>query len=170
MIQLSRDGIRKKIKTQRMDITLKDCKSDSFWIAPSSTKHESENTILLTPTFWGQAFLSPESNKFSILSSSGAAIYGNANEKLEAVNRFCWNKKLCQRSVLWRQYQNYALKKGKLALTFKVLTRAGSEFLFEETSEDSNCRRKRTVNIRILNIAHTMQKRNALFLAVLLKT
>jgi hypothetical protein len=37
----------------------------------------------------GQASLSPESNKFSILSSSGAAIYGNANEKLEAVNRFC---------------------------------------------------------------------------------
>jgi len=53
-------------------------------------------------------------------------------------------KQLCQRSVLRMQFRNFLLKKRKFALTFNVLTRAGSEFLFEETSEDSNCRRKRT--------------------------
>ena len=58
--------------------------------------------------------------------------------------------------------------KGKLALTFNVLTREGSEFLLEETSEDSNCRKKRMLILIFSAIAKKMQKRETLhFLAIL---
>ena len=57
--------------------------------SPPSIEQNSENATLLTPKPCPQASLKPETNKFSIVSSSKGATYGNAIEKLDLVNETC---------------------------------------------------------------------------------
>lgn len=66
-----------------------ECKFASFWKSPPFIEHDSENATLATPKPCPQASLKLETNKFSIVSSSEVATYGNAIEKLDLVKEAC---------------------------------------------------------------------------------